>query len=56
MKAIYLRKTGLVLLAALTMTACSDVVDIPSYDPYSCNGAPVIEATLTCLTIYFYFL
>ena len=44
MKAIYLRKTGLVLLAALTMTACSDVVDIPSYDPYSCNGAPVIEA------------
>lgn len=44
MKTIYLRKTGLALITAIAFAACSDVVDVPSYDPYSCNGAPVIEA------------
>ncbi len=35
--------TGLVLMSALFMTSCSDVVDIPSQDLYTSNGVPVIN-------------
>ena len=44
MKAIYLKRAGIALMTVMAMASCSDVVDIPSYDPYSCDGAPVIEA------------
>ena len=44
MKAIYLKKAGMALMAVMAMASCSDVVDIPTYAPYSCDGAPVIEA------------
>lgn len=44
MKAIYLKRAGIALMTVMAMASCSDVVNIPSYDPYSCDGAPVIEA------------
>lgn len=39
-----MRTVGLSMVAASVLAACSDVVDIPGYNPYESNGAPVIEA------------
>ena len=44
MKTIYLKRAGIALMTVMAMASCSDVVGIPSYDPYSCDGAPVTEA------------
>lgn len=44
MKCNKLIYTGAGLVIATLMSSCSDVVDIPSQDLYSSNGAPVISA------------
>lgn len=42
----YIKYLGSGLLTAILAASCSDVVDIPSYDPYTSNGAPVIESII----------
>lgn len=42
MKIKNLKYASAAFIATMMFSACSDVVDIPSYDPYSSNGAPQI--------------